>query len=163
MKVWVTNGDVDGSFLRAIREGVIGVGRDLSQSLGGNAANIACMLSEESLLIGGATGRTEFRRLFVDFLWVDEQWRGAGMGAQVLHKLEALAVERGCVDSIIETLDDGIADWYQRTGYELIAKVTRYCGSWNRHTLVKSLDAKTGELHDPGKTATSSARLLGSG
>jgi hypothetical protein len=81
MKVWVTNGDVDDSFLQAIRKGVIGVGRSLSQSSGGNWTSIACVLSEESKLIGGATGRTEFQRLFVDFLWVDEQWRGNGLGA----------------------------------------------------------------------------------
>jgi GNAT superfamily N-acetyltransferase len=149
MKVWATNDDVDDSFLRAIREGVIGVGRSLSQSLGGHPTSIACVLSQESSLIGGATGRTEFQRLFVDLLWIDEQWRGNGMGAKVLHKLEALAMERGCVDSIIETMDDGIADWYQRTGYELVAKVTKYCGPWNRHTLVKSLDAKAGEYHSP--------------
>ncbi|WP_163020017.1 GNAT family N-acetyltransferase, partial [Pseudomonas viridiflava] len=100
-----------------MRNGVIDTGRDLSEPLGGNAKAIACALTEDSLLMGGATGRTEFQRLFVNFLWVDQQWRGTGLGAEALHKLEALAIERGCVDSIIETLDDGVASWYQRIGY----------------------------------------------
>ena len=139
MRKWITDDNLDSSFLQAIRNGVIDTGRDLSEPLGGNAKAIACALTEDSLLMGGATGRTEFQRLFVNFLWVDQQWRGTGLGAEALHKLEALALERGCVDSIIETLDDGVAGWYQRTGYVLIAHIPRYCGPWNRHILLKSL------------------------
>ncbi|WP_164708225.1 GNAT family N-acetyltransferase, partial [Pseudomonas viridiflava] len=127
----MTDDNLDSSFLQAIRDGVIDAERDLSEPLGGNANAIACALSEESMLMGGATGRTEFQRLFVNFLWVDQQWRGTGLGAEALHKLEALALERGCVDSIIETLDDGVASWYQRIGYVLIAHIPRYCGPWN--------------------------------
>lgn len=144
MKTWTTNGNVDDTHLQAIRDGVISVGRDLSQSLEGQADSIACVVTENTLLIGGATGRTEFKRLFVDFLWVGHPWRGTGVGAQVLERIEALAVERGCVDSIIETMDDGVAAWYQRLGYELVARVSRYCGPWDRFTLVKTLGEESG-------------------
>nr|WP_122423636.1 hypothetical protein [Pseudomonas viridiflava] len=87
MRKWITDDNLDSSFLQAIRNGVI----------------------------------------------------DTGLGAEALHKLEALALERGCVDSIIETLDDGVAGWYQRTGYVLIAYIPNYCGPWNRHILLKSL------------------------
>lgn len=139
MREWITDDKVGSDFLQSIRNGVLDTGRDLSEPLGGNANAIACALTEDSLLMGGATGRTEFQRLFVNFLWVDQQWRGTGLGAEALHKLEALAIERGCVDSIIETLDDRVAGWYQRTGYVLIAHIPRYCGPWNRHILLRSL------------------------
>lgn len=73
MRKWITDDNLDSSFLQAIRNGVIDTGRDLSEPLGGNASSIACALTEDSLLMGGATGRTEFQRLFVNFLWVDQQ------------------------------------------------------------------------------------------
>ncbi|EKN48178.1 MULTISPECIES: hypothetical protein [Pseudomonas syringae group] len=87
MRKWITDDNLDSSFLQAIRDGVI----------------------------------------------------DTGLGAEALHKLEALALERGWVDSIIETLDDGVAGWYQRIGYVLIAHIPRYCGPWNRHILLRSL------------------------
>ena len=139
MREWVTGRDINDAFLQQIRENVIQIGRDLSGSQGGNAQSIAVAVTQDAGFIGGATGRTEFRRLFVDFLWVDAQWRGIGLASETLHKLEALAVERGCVDAMIETFDDGIAAWYARSGYKLIALVPDYVGPWNRHTLLKSL------------------------
>ncbi|KPB31142.1 GNAt family acetyltransferase [Pseudomonas syringae pv. syringae] len=103
---------------------------------------IACMIMENDLLIGGATGRTEFQRLFVSYLWIDAGSRGKGLGAQTLNRLEALAIERGCTDALIETLDDDVARWYARCGYVPIACLPRYCGPWSRHTLLKSFGAQ---------------------
>jgi GNAT superfamily N-acetyltransferase len=86
--------------------------------------------------------------LFVNYLWVDAQRRGIGLGAEALHRLEALAVERGCVDALIETLDDDVAEWYSRCGYQVIAHVPQYCGPWSRHTLLKTLDGAHGNAAD---------------
>jgi len=156
MREWLTVRDINADILNAISDGVLQHGRALSEARGGHAESIACALMEEGTLIGGATGRTEFRRLFVNYLWIDAQWRGTGLGTQALHKLEALAVERACVDALIETLDDDVARWYTRCGYRLIAHVPEYCGPWSRHTLLKTLvatGAPTGlfdQGHSPG-------------
>ena len=82
------------------------------QAAGGNAQPITCGLHEDGQLIAGATGRTEFRRLYIGYLWVDEAWRGGGIGTEVLRRIEAQALQRGCVDALIETLSDRTADWY---------------------------------------------------
>ena len=139
MQEWITNEHVDANVLQAIRSGVIDTGRELARTYGGYAQPIACAITEQSSLIGGATGRTEFNRLFIDFLWIAPQWRLRGLAAEALHKIEALAAQRGCIDAIIETLDDDIAQWYQRAGYVPIAQVPGYCGPWSRHTLLKPL------------------------
>jgi len=139
MQEWITNEHVDANVLQAIRSGVIDTGRELARTYGGYAQPIACAVTEQSSLIGGATGRTEFNRLFIDFLWIAPRWRLRGLAAEALHKIEALAAQRGCIDAIIETLDDDIAQWYQRTGYVPIAHVPGYCGPWSRHTLLKPL------------------------
>jgi len=139
MREWATGAGIDETQLRAISDGVIHHGRALPQSLGGQAEPIACAVMEDGKLIGGATGRTEFQRLFVNYLWIDEPWRGTGLGAQALRKLEELAIERGCKDALIETLVDDTAAWYSRCGYELIAHLPRYCGEQtSRYTLLKS-------------------------
>jgi len=139
MREWVTDREDDEDAVRVISNGVLQHGRALSESVGGKAEPIACMAMENGSFIAGATGRTEFQRLFVSYLWVDSEWRGTGLGAQALHRLEALALERGCRDALIETLDEGVAAWYVRCGYLLIGHVSGYCGPWSRHTLVKPL------------------------
>ncbi|KTC25944.1 GCN5 family acetyltransferase [Pseudomonas marginalis ICMP 9505] len=139
MKEWHTTGSLQDSHLRAISEGVIHHGQALSRDKGGYSEPLACVLMENGMLLGGVTGRTEFQRLFVNYLWIDTLWRGQGLAAEALRRLEAAAMDRGCVDALIETLDDDIAQWYERCGYRLIAHLPEYCGPWSRHTFLKSL------------------------
>lgn len=139
MKQWQTTRDLDAHYGRAITEGVIHHGQALSRDQGGQSEPLACVLIENETLIGGVTGRTEFQRLFVNYLWTDTPWRGQGVAGEALRRLEAAALDHGCVDALIETLDDDVAQWYQRCGYRLIAHLPAYCGPWSRHTLLKAL------------------------
>ncbi|KEZ68394.1 GCN5 family acetyltransferase [Pseudomonas amygdali pv. tabaci str. ATCC 11528] len=141
MREWITGVDCNEADLNAISDYVIRHGRALPQSQGGKPESIACLAKEEGILIGGVTGRTEFQRLFINYLWVDEQWRSRGLGAACLNRVEALAMERGCVDALIETLNDEVAQWYLRCGYVLIALLPHYCGELtSRYTLLKQLN-----------------------
>lgn len=139
MREWQTNGSISVAHLQAISDGVTGHGRALSFVRGGDGQPVACALMDDGTSIAGAMGRTEFRRLFISYLWVDAQWRGMGLGAEALHRLEALALERGCTQTLIESLDDAVADWYVRCGYQRVACLVEYCGPWSRHTLLKPL------------------------
>jgi GNAT superfamily N-acetyltransferase len=143
MREWLTGAQIADDQIQVIGAGVLHHGRALSEAKGGLAGSIACVVMEHGLVIGGATGRTEFQRLFVSYLWVDVQSRGEGLGAEALHRIETLAVERGCVDALIETLDDDVAKWYARCGYRLIACLPEYCGPWGRHTLLKSFASQS--------------------
>lgn len=119
-----------------ISAGVTAYGRALA--FGGNAQDISCGLhDEDGRLIAGATGRTEFRRLFINYLWVDEDLRGQGIGSDVLRRLEAQALKRGCVDALIETLSDRHAELYERLGYAMMAHVHDYIPGFTRYILIK--------------------------
>lgn len=142
MRQWQTCG-IHEQHLQAVSDGVIKHGQNLSREQGGVAKPIACTVLDDEILIGGVTGRTEFHRLFISYLWVDAAWRGRKLGAELLHRLEALALARGCREALIETLDDGTADWYKRCGYRIVAHLPRYCGPWSRHTLLKTLNPES--------------------
>lgn len=143
MKEWQTC-RISEQQLQAVSEGVIKHGQNLSRERGGVANPIACMVLEDGILIGGVTGRTEFRRLFINYLWIDAACRGRKLGTELLHRLEALALARGCREALVETLDDGVADWYKRCGYRIVAHLPGYCGPWSRHTLLKTLNPESG-------------------
>ena len=123
--------------LRIVNEGVLLHGRALAAE--GSAQPVACFLREAGAVIAGASGKTEYARLFVAYLWVQSEHRRQGIGTQVLQELERAAREDGCRDSLIETLDDGVASMYQGLGYAPVAVVRDYVGPFNRHILGKPL------------------------
>lgn len=135
MQEWKQDQALCPADLDAIRDGVILHGRQQTQ--GSDARDIACALYEGGELIAGASGRTEFQRLYVNYLWVQAERRGQGIGGQVLRQLEAQALKRGCVDALIETLQDETAALYEHLGYACVAHLHDYVPGFTRHTLLK--------------------------
>lgn len=133
---WSFDEAVSAADLEAVRQGVILFGRQQTQ--GSDARDIACAVHDpDGQLIAGAWGRTEFQRLYVNYLWVLADKRGQGLGGQVLRQLEAQALKRGCVDALIETLHDDNAALYEHMGYACIAHVHDYVPGFTRHILLK--------------------------
>jgi GNAT superfamily N-acetyltransferase len=90
MKEWRTCG-IHVQHLQAVSDGVINHGQNLSREQGGVANPIACTVLDDEILIGGVTGRTEFDRLFINYLWVDAAWRGRTIGTELLPWLWRVA------------------------------------------------------------------------
>ena len=133
---WRSDAEVSAADRQAIREAVQLHGRQQTQ--GSDAQDIACALYDEAgVLLAGGWGRTEFQRLYVDYLWVHPDHRGQGLGGDTLRRLEALALRRGCLDALIETLLDDAAALYEHLGYACIAHVHDLVPGFTRHTLLK--------------------------
>ncbi|MFM7532678.1 MAG: GNAT family N-acetyltransferase [Rubrivivax sp.] len=132
---WIIGSEASTQDLDAISQAVISHGR--SQAIGGDARPIACLVRDGEELIAGGSGRTEYTRLFVNYLWVAEDRRRQGLARRILQELESEAARRGCRDAIIETLDDDVAALYARLGYRTVAHLPRYVGPFNRHILLK--------------------------
>ena len=133
---WCSDAEVPAAALQAIRDAVVLHGRQQTQ--GSDAQDIACALYDDAgVLIAGGCGRTEFQRLYVDYLWVHPEHRGEGLGGDALRRLEAQALRRGCLDALIETLLDDAAALYEHLGYACIAHVHDFVPGFTRHTLLK--------------------------
>lgn len=123
--------------LAVVSAGVVEFGR--AEAVGGNRRTIACLLREDGTIVAGATGRLEFERLFVHYLWVQAGLRGAGIGVAALECNEGAACQRGARDSLIETLSDRTANLYRRCGYVEIASIPRYVGCFTKYVMLKNL------------------------
>jgi ribosomal protein S18 acetylase RimI-like enzyme len=133
--------------LAVVSAGVIDFGR--AEAAGGNPRPIACFLREGTSIIAGATGRIEFERLFVSYLWVKEELRGTGLGSAALRRIEDAAHERGARDSLIETLNDQTAALYRRCGYAEIAVISPYVGRFTKYVMLKKLERLVAPELDP--------------
>jgi GNAT superfamily N-acetyltransferase len=141
--IWTLDAQAPEDDLKVISEGVFSHGR--AQARDGNAEPVACLVRDGPRVVAGGTGRTEYRRLFVSHLWVAEDLRRQGLARRILQTLESEAAHRGCLDALIETLDDGVAAVYGRLGYRSVAVVESYVGPFNRHILVKPLEPVLGD------------------
>lgn len=70
-----------------------------------------------SKFIGGISGNVYWNGLEIDTLWVDENYRGLGVGKRLLSEAEKYAIENEAIVSFLKTVD--AQEFYRKFGYEV--------------------------------------------
>ena len=71
-------------------------------------------------VIGGIIGGTYWGWMYIDILWVDDSYRGKGVGSRLLLEAEKEAVRRGCHHVHVDTMSWQAPEFYKKFGYEVI-------------------------------------------
>ena len=83
--------------------------------------SLSCFLrDDEGKLVAGIDGFTWGGYAHVEFLWVDAEYRGRGLGQGLLAAAEVEATARGCRTIVISSHEFQAPDLYRRLGYEEI-------------------------------------------
>jgi GNAT superfamily N-acetyltransferase len=90
-------------------------------------------------LIGGLLGSTYWGWLFISVLFVDESCRGTGVGADLLARAEALALERGATHAYLDTFSFQAEPFYARRGYEVFGRLSDFPTGQGRAWMCKTL------------------------
>jgi GNAT superfamily N-acetyltransferase len=91
-------------------------------------------------LAGGLVGHTWTSWLHVALLWVDERYRGTGLGGRILAEAERIARdERDCRAARLETWDFQAPEFYKKQGYEVVCVIPDYPPGITEYTLTKRL------------------------
>jgi GNAT superfamily N-acetyltransferase len=77
--------------------------------------------------------------LHVAHLWVSEDLRGAGLGAEVLTAIEAAGRARGAGAVWLDTFSFQAAPFYERLGYREFGRLDDFPPGETRHFLWKPL------------------------
>jgi ribosomal protein S18 acetylase RimI-like enzyme len=93
----------------------------------------------DGVMQAGCKGELAFRSAHVSELWVHEDLRGQGIGAALLARAEAFAVERGCTRLHLETRNEGARRLYERLGYRVFGTLADYDGAQAFYYLEKPL------------------------
>ncbi len=79
---------------------------------------------KEHVIRGGITAVIYcWKILYINVLWVDEQYRKHGYGAKLLAKIEHEACKQGCKLAHLDTFDFQAKDFYLRHGYEIFGQL----------------------------------------
>lgn len=82
-----------------------------------------CVKNETGEIIAGLNGVVCWNWMEIDILWVDEDHRGEGHGAQLLQEADRIAREKNCTFITLNTFSFQAPDFYKKYGYETIAMI----------------------------------------
>ncbi|MFC5722103.1 GNAT family N-acetyltransferase [Streptomyces gamaensis] len=133
--------DVVHARLRAANDARSPVLRALRESTQLNSEPLEVYASgPDGALAGGLVGHTQFGWLHIDLLWVDEPYRGAGLGSRLVVRAEEIARnERDCPRARVESWDFQAPGFYRRLGYRVAATVPDHPPGITDYLLVKEL------------------------
>jgi ribosomal protein S18 acetylase RimI-like enzyme len=125
--------------LRQFNESVIGAHR--------REVVLALARDEDGKLLGGVQGILMFGWLYIDRLWVSEEYRRQGLGGDLLRTIERSAAEKGARRVALLTTNWQAPEFYSKQGYETVASFDLTLDSSGGdhaavdYLLVKQLDA----------------------
>ncbi|HEY1881624.1 MAG TPA: GNAT family N-acetyltransferase [Candidatus Cybelea sp.] len=75
-------------------------------------------------VLGGITATVYcWRVLCIDVLWVNEEYRGKGLGSKLLEAVENEARRMGCALAHLDTFDFQAKRFYLKHGYEIFGEL----------------------------------------
>ena len=92
-------------------------------------------------IIGGLIGGTYWGWMYVDILWVDERYRGMGIGSRLLSEAEKEAIRRGCHHVHLDTMSWQAPEFYQKHGYEVVGILPDIPSGNQKYLLTKALSS----------------------
>jgi GNAT superfamily N-acetyltransferase len=82
--------------------------------------------SGDGRAIGGLIGRSNYRWLFIELLFVPEALRGRGVGKQLLLAAEEEAKKRNLIGLWLDTFNPEAAGFYEHCGFREIGAIDDY-------------------------------------
>ena len=92
----------------------------------------------------GLYGWTWGGTCFIDKLWIDESWRGHGLGTRLMHAAEAEARTRGAAQMVLGTHSFQAPEFYAKLGFERIAVIDEYPKGFQDIFMKKRLSPQNG-------------------
>lgn len=94
---------------------------------------------EQGNLIAGMVAETFGNWLEIEYLYVQEDFRGQGIGSNILNRAEKEARERKCNYSFVNTYQFQAPDFYKKHGYEEVFALKEYPYTGERYYYTKAL------------------------
>lgn len=95
---------------------------------------------ENDVVRGGLIAQTWWDMLEVQYLWIDELYRGKGYGKEMMLMAEANAKQKGCHKAYVDTFDFQAKGFYEKLGYKEWGSLDGFAGKFKRIYLQKSLN-----------------------
>ena len=112
-----------------------------TQQAGDDEGKNLCFVlrSPDQDIIGGVIGATYWNWLYINLMWIKEEFRGRGFGHQLLTLAEQEARQRGAEYAYLDTFSFQAPDFYKKHGYEVFGELNDFPPGHRRYFLSKQL------------------------
>jgi GNAT superfamily N-acetyltransferase len=88
---------------------------------------------------GALTGRTIYKSLLIDIVWIEEAHHGRGYGRALVSETERIAQSNGCISAQTSSYSFQAPEFYQALGYEVFGEFDGYPDGIRKYYLGKTL------------------------
>ena len=118
------------------------------------------IVDEDGKIIAGLIGEfCNWEQMEIGTLWVDERYRGQGLGSLLLNEAERMAKQKGCYLSILGSLSFEGHGFYKKHGYTVYKDVVDWPRGCHNYSLSKRLDEDV-PRHVPTQSAEGKFEIL---
>lgn len=96
-------------------------------------------ISDRGQIVAGIVAGSVFDTLEVEFLFVEEAYRGQGLGSSLLEHAERLAREDGMKRVLLNTYSFQAPDFYKAAGYRQLLEIAPCFGEFSQYYFMKEL------------------------
>ena len=90
-------------------------------------------------VVGGVIAATHWNWLYVDLMWIKEEFRGLCYGKRLLELVEEKARELGAKNAYLDTFSFHALDFYKKYGYQVFGELKDFPVGHQRYYLTKQL------------------------
>lgn len=96
-------------------------------------------IEKDGQMVAGIVAGSTFKTVEVEFLYVDEAFRGQGLGSALLHKVEQEAEAAGMEHVLLNTYSFQAPGFYRKMGYTQLFEINPCLGPYAQHFFWKDL------------------------
>ena len=101
---------------------------------------LAVLVADEAgKILGGLSGATFWSWFYIQFFWLPEHLRGAGLGRGILARAEAEARARGCLGVWLDSFSFQAPSFYAKLGYREFGRLKDFPAGHDRVWMTKTL------------------------
>jgi ribosomal protein S18 acetylase RimI-like enzyme len=93
--------------------------------------------TSEGVICGGVACYIYRDVLLIDTLWLDDAYRGQGLGTQLMDKAEARGQAEGCAFAFLDTMNWQARPFYEKRGYHVFHEFQMEGGKYTRFYMRK--------------------------
>ncbi len=123
--------------------GIIGQGINYynREQAGDDQAQRICFALQgpDQEILGGIVAALYWDWLYIDLMWIQEEFRSRGYGSRLLKLVEEEARRRGARNAYLDTFSFQAPEFYKRQGYSIFGELHNFPAGHHRYFLTKQL------------------------
>jgi GNAT superfamily N-acetyltransferase len=111
------------------------------QKAGDDNGQTLCFVLQDSVeeIVGGVIAAIHWDWLYIDLMWIRDDFRGLGYGQRLLERTEEKARELGARNAYLDTFSFQAPEFYKKFGYHVFGVLNDFPAGHQRYYLTKTL------------------------